>query len=153
MLYYSVHFRLVLRRFSSSCRSSSRFSIFWSVFLGSALTISTSRGRLYGSMLAFIYLTISLFSSGVSCLATQKHFIVSFPAPSGMPIIAHSATFGCMHIICSSCAGKTFSPFTITMSFFRSRINRNPSSSTAPMSPVLSQPSSVKRSLVAFWLL
>ena len=60
---------------------------------------------------------------------------------SGMPYTETSLTDGCSAIAYSTSAQPIFSPPRITISFARSRITKNPRSSSNPMSPVKNQPS------------
>ena len=133
--------KALLWRFSPALEVGAEAGVFW--------LDASGLGRLYASRFVLIKRAISVLSTARSFLGTQKHFMVSLPAPSGTPITAASCTEGCAAMTCSIWAGKTLRPFTMTMSFFRSRMNRKPSSSRMPMSPVLSQPSSVNSSLVA----
>ncbi len=60
------------------------------------------------------------------------------------PTTMHSLTSACARRRSSSTAGATFLPPAVTMiSFLRPVMVRNPSSSSAPMSPLWNQPSSI----------
>ena len=66
---------------------------------------------------------------------------------SGMPATAHSATSGDRRITSATSSGKTLRPPRLIMSDTRPSIQRKPSSSMRPRSPVWNQPSTRRPSM------